>query len=204
MSKGAAGRSVRGQGHRLRDEILSAAIARMAAGEEASDISVRQIAADVGKTVPSLYQHFTSKTDLLIAASARALDDMATLVSEQMEASADVDTRLRRRAHAFVDFAVAHPVPYRLLFMTPSMQPDSRSSLDIMMSSVGFNALVADLTQARADGHMVDRDPTGVAIVLWAALHGVASLLIAHPHLDWPPDLLDQVLDQNAAGLAPR
>ncbi len=73
-----------------------------------------------------------------------------------------------------------------------------------MMTSVGFNALVDDLAEARAEGQMVDRNPTEVAIILWTALHGVASLLIAHPHLDWPSNLLDQVLDQHALGLAPR
>lgn len=196
-------RAPRGEGHLLRDEILDAAIGRMAAGEAAADISVRQIAGDVGKTVPALYQHFASKDALLVAAAARALDDMALVVGEDVSRETDIDTRLRRRAHAFVNFAVEHPVPYRLLFMTPSPD-DNSSSLDIMMASVGFNALVADLADARNQGQMIDRDPTAVAIVLWTALHGVASLLIAHPRLTWPPDLLDQVLDQHAFGLAPR
>lgn len=197
-------RAPRGQGHLLREEILDAAIGRMAAGEAAADISVRQIAGDVGKTVPALYQHFASKDQLLIAAATRALDEMALVVGEEVSSETDIDTRLRRRAHAFVDFAVEHPVPYRLLFMAPSTDEDSINSLDIMMASVGFNALVSDLADARDQGQMIDRDPTDVAIVLWTALHGVASLLIAHPHLTWPTDLLDQVLDQHAYGLAPR
>lgn len=203
MAPSAAGRSPRGQGHLLRDRILDAAIDRMAAGDEPDDISVRQLADDVGKTVPALYQHFASKPELLVSAATRALDDMATHVSEELSAEVDIDTRLRRRAHAFVHFAVEHPVPYRLLFMTPPSGA-SASSLDIMMASVGFHALVDDLNAARSAGEMIDADPTEVAIVLWAALHGVASLLIAHPHLDWPDDLLDRLLDQHAYGLAPR
>ena len=203
MAPSAAGRSPRGQGHLLRERILDAAIERMAAGEEPHDISVRQLADDVHKTVPALYQHFASKPELLVAAATRALDDMAANVSEELSTELDTDTRLRRRAHAFVDFAVEHPVPYRLLFMTPTPE-SSRSSLDIMMASVGFHALVEDLAAARSAGEMIDADPTDVAIVLWAALHGVAALLIAHPHLPWPDDLLDRLLDQHAYGLAPR
>lgn len=203
MPADAARRSPRGQGHLLRERIIEAAIDRMAEGEEAADISVRQLADDVGKTVPALYQHFDNKTHLLVAAATTALDEMANEVSKQLSSETDIDARLRRRAHAYVDFAVSHPVPYRLLFMTPD--PDgTQNSLDIMMASVGFNALVEDLTAARDNGEMIDRDPTEVAIVLWTALHGVASLLIAHPHLGWPDGLLDQVLDQHAFGLAPR
>lgn len=204
MSERTIGRSPRGQGHLLRDEILAAAIARMAAGEEPKSISVRQIASDIGKTVPALYQHFSSKNELLVAASIQALDDMAVQVGQQIADEVDIDSRLRRRAHAFVDFAVEHPVPYRLLFMTPGLEAPSTNSLDIIMASVGFNGLVSDLSQARDGGQMVDRDPTEVAIILWTALHGIASLLIAHPHLNWPEDLLEQVLDQHAYGLAPR
>lgn len=203
MSPDESGRSPRGQGHLLRNRILEAAVARMADGQEPADISVRQLADDVAKTVPALYQHFDNKTQLFVTAATTALDDMATEVSQQLSSETDIDTRLRRRAHAYVDFAVSHPVPYRLLFMTPD--PDgTQNSLEIMMASVGFHALVDDLTAARDNGEMIDRDPTEVAIVLWTALHGVASLLIAHPHLGWPDGLLDQVLDQHAFGLAPR
>lgn len=176
----------------------------MAAGDEPQDISVREIAAEVGKTVPALYQHFPTKTDLLVAAASRALDDMATKVGQELASTVDLDTRLRRRAHAFVDFAVQHPVPYRLLFMTPPVATPTHDSLTVMMSSVGFRALVQELSEARTSGQMADRDPTEVAIILWTALHGVASLLIAHPHLDWPDDLLEQVLNQHVLGLAPR
>lgn len=201
---GGAARAARGDGHLLREAILDAAVNRMAAGHEPSDISVRQIAAEVGKTVPALYQHFPSKTDLLVTASIRALDQMATRVGEELALTVDLDIRLRRRAHAFVDFAVQHPVPYRLLFMTPPAGAPTYNSLAVMMSTVGFRALVGDLTEARTSGQMANRDPTDVAIILWTALHGVASLLIAHPHLDWPADLLEQVLDQHVLGLAPR
>ncbi len=204
MVTASAARAPRGQGHLLREAILDAAVRRMAAGDEPQDISVRTIADEVGKTVPALYQHFDSKTDLLVAAAIRGLDDMATQVGQELALTVDLDTRLRRRAHAFVEFAVQHPVPYRLLFMTPPTGAPSHDSLAVLMSSVGFRALVGDLSQARTQGQMADRDPTQVAIILLTALHGVASLLIAHPHLDWPPDLLEHVLDQHVTGLAPR
>lgn len=176
----------------------------MASVDEADDLSVRAIAEAVGKTVPALYQHFDDKADLLTAAAEHALNSMGASVDRQVAAEADIDRRLRARARAFVDFATSHPVPYRHLFMSRPQATGSRSSIELMMASVGFNGMVRDLTEAKQIGLLIDENPTDVAIALWTAVHGVASLLISHPDLDWPEDLLERVLDQHAFGIIPR
>ena len=201
MSK--SSRSPRGQGHLLRDEILDTTARLMATVDEADDLPVRVIADAIGRTVPALYQHFPDKAALLTAAAEHALNEMGATVDAQVAEVDDIDQRLRVRARAFVAFATEHPVPYRHLFMS---RPDPRApnTIELMMNSVGFGGMVRDLTEAREAGLMVDQDPTAVALVLWTAVHGVASLLISHPTLEWPDDLLDRVLDQHAFGLVPR
>ena len=175
----------------------------MATVDNTDDLSVRAIADAVGKTVPVLYQHFPDKSALLTAAAEHALNAMGQTVDAHVAGEDDIDRRLRQRAHAFVEFAIDHPVPYRHLFMSPPA-PRSPNTIELMMNSVGFGGMVRDLTEARAVGLMVDQDPTAVAMVLWTAVHGVASLLISHPELEWPDDLLERVLDQHAFGLVPR
>lgn len=199
----ASARSPRGQGHLLRHEILETTAALMATVDKTDDLSVRAIAEAVGKTVPALYQHFPDKTALLTAAAEHALNAMGETVDARVAGEDDIDRRLRLRAHAFVEFATKHPLPYRHLFMSrPNLQ--SRNTIDLMLNSVGFAGMVRDLAEARESGLMVDQDPTAVAIVLWTAVHGVASLLISHPELAWPDDLLERVLDQHAFGIVPR
>lgn len=192
----------------LRVEILETTAALMATVDDAHDLSVRTIANAVNKTVPALYQHFSDKSALLTAAAVHALNAMGATVDEQVANETDIDRRLRVRAHAFVDFATQHPVPYRHLFMSAPRSRDTDDgeldTIELMMSSVGFSGMVRDLTEARTDGLMVDQEPAEVAMVLWTAVHGVASLLISHPTLAWPDDLLERVLDQHAFGLAPR
>lgn len=174
--------------------------------EEADDVSVRAIAEAVGKTVPALYQHFTNKSALLTAAAEHALNAMATTVDEQVTGEPDIDHRLRARARSFVAFATEHPVPYRHLFMSKPKQASepTDNALDLMMRSVGFGRMVSDLEEAKTAGLLIDEDPADVAIALFTAVHGVASLLISHPDLPWPEDLLERVLDQHAFGIIPR
>lgn len=175
----------------------------MATVDETDDLSVRAIADAVGKTVPALYQHFPDKSTLLTAAAEHALNAMGETVDAQVAGEDDIDRRLRLRAHAFVDFATEHPLPYRHLFMSRP-DPQAPNTIELMMNSVGFSGMVRDLAEAREAGLMIDQDPTAVAMVLWTAVHGVASLLISHPELEWPNDLLERVLDQHAFGIAPR
>ena len=56
-----------------------------------------------------------------------------------------------------------------------------------------------------AQGVFVAGDAGLVSLALWSAVHGVASLLIAHD-LEFPPleVYLGQVVDQNLAGLLVR
>lgn len=170
----------------------------------AEDLSVRAIADSVGKTVPTLYQHFPDKTALLTAAATHALNRMGEAIDARVAEEVELDRRLRLRAHAFVDFATDNPTAYRHLFMSPPGRADNRDTIELVMASVGFEGMVDDLTQARAAGLMIDKNPRSVALILWTAVHGVASLMISHPDLDWPDDLLEQVLDQHAQGLQPR
>jgi AcrR family transcriptional regulator len=197
-------RSPRGQGHLLRERILEATVELMSAVDDASAISVRAVADRVSKTVPAIYQHFPDKGSLLIAASLHAFDAMGAAVSAEVADEPQTSIRLRRRAHAYVQFAKDHPAPYRLLFMTPPDSANRPGTLEVLLTTVGFNGMIEDLRLARAAGEMIDLDPPSVAIALWTAVHGVASLQIAHPGLDWPTTLLDQVLDQHAIGLSPR
>lgn len=175
----------------------------MATVDEVDDLSVRAIADAVGKTVPALYQHFPDKSSLLTAAAEHALNAMGATVDAQVANEDDIDRRLRVRAHAFVEFATKHPVPYRHLFMSRP-NPESPNTIDLMMNSVGFSGMVRDIEEAQKVGLMIAEDPHQIAMVLWTAVHGVASLFISHPDLEWPSDLLERVLDQHAFGLVPR
>jgi AcrR family transcriptional regulator len=192
----------KGQGHLLRAEILRAAVELLDETGSVDAVSTRAIAQRVGRSTPLIYQHFADRDELLRLAARSALEQMGADVQGGLVDEVNIATRLRRRAHAYVDFAVAHPEPYRILFMDRRFS--TGNDLDQLLETTGFRGVTDDLIEARDAGLMVNIDPKLVTLTFWASLHGVASLLLTHPAMAWPTVLVDALLDQLRDGLTPR
>lgn len=193
-------RHPRGEGHRLREEILDATIDLLAETGDARAVSVRTIAQRVGRSTPLIYEHFADRDALLFEAARQALEAMGRAVDAETASEQDVALRLRARAHAYVDFARRHPEPYRILFMDP--KHSGSLSIEEMLETTGLSGVRRELDVAIDAGLMAPRDTALTALTLWTALHGVASLVITHPALEWPDQLLDAVLDDLRDGLS--
>jgi AcrR family transcriptional regulator len=192
----------KGQGHVLRAEILRATVELLDDTGSVDAVSTRAIAQRVGRSTPLIYEHFADRDELLRSAARSALEHMGEQIEASLAGETDVAQRLRRRAHAYVDFARRHPEPYRILFM--DRRYSSGTQLDALLATTGFAGVTRDLDNARANGLMISADTRLVTLTFWASLHGVASLLLTHPNMDWPPTLLDALLDQLRDGLTPR
>jgi AcrR family transcriptional regulator len=198
----ATARHPKGQGHLLKEEILRATASLLAETGDADSVSVRAVALRVGRTTPSVYEHFRDRHELLQLTALSVLNAMSVRVSSELENEPDFRTRLRRRAHAYVAFAREHPEPYRLLFM--DRRPSSTLSIDELLETAGMASVLTDLETAHHHGRVAFDDLRTVSLTLWTSLHGIASLWVAHPTLNWPANLVDQLLDELADGLIPR
>ncbi|KAB7744111.1 TetR family transcriptional regulator [Nostocoides sp. F2B08] len=112
---------------RTRTEILDAAW-QVAADHGIAGLSLREVAARVGLRTPSLYSYFASKHDLydaMFAAGNRALISHF----EALDQPADTHERARAYLRGFVDFCVADPARYQLLFQRaiPGFEPSPES-----------------------------------------------------------------------------
>ena len=67
-------RARRGEGDRLRDEILDATEALILESGNADAVSIRQVAQAVDRTPPSIYLHFSTKDELMQAVCQRRFD----------------------------------------------------------------------------------------------------------------------------------
>jgi AcrR family transcriptional regulator len=108
-------------------EILDAAW-QVAAEEGLGGLSLRAVAERVGMRTPSLYSYLDSKHDLfdaMFAAGNRAL----IAHFEDMDQPADAGERARAYLRRFVDFCVADPARYQLLFQRtiPGFEPSQES-----------------------------------------------------------------------------
>ncbi|HVS68893.1 MAG TPA: TetR/AcrR family transcriptional regulator [Mycobacteriales bacterium] len=174
-------RSQRGSGEQLRAEIVAAAKALLAAASSVDEVSIRGVADAVGVTPPSIYLHFVDKDDLMAAVVADVFAELDAAMLQAGAHSGGPLEKLRDYGRAYVRFAVDHPEHYRIAAMDPCPRPD----VDEVLASgafVHFNDTVVECIDA---GIFPPGDPLPITLDLWAAAHGIASLLITKPFLPW-------------------
>jgi len=196
-------RARRGEGDRLREEILGAAERLLMERGSEDAVSIRAIADAVGVTPPSIYLHFADKEELFVAVCDARFEELDRRSEQAAAAATDPMDEVRRRGEAYVRFGLDNPEQYRILFLdhqphaTGADQVEKWACLQHMVEAV-----------ARAiDAEMITRaDPFLVTLELWAAAHGLTSLLITKPNVPWPPVdvLVTGLLDMCGLGLIPR
>jgi AcrR family transcriptional regulator len=195
-------RARRGEGDRLREEIVAATAALLEATGDMDAVSIRAIADAVGVSSPSIYLHFPDKTALLYAVCQQRFEQLDQVIEAAARLASDPFDELSRRGAAYIRFGLEHPEQYRILFMERD-EPSGFSEEQLAGLSC-FDHMVAAVTTAMRAGVIHEGDPRVVTVGLWAAVHGITSLLIAKPDFPWPPleAVINQVLSMCGAGVA--
>ena len=180
-------RAKRGEGERLREEILVAARELLAETQDADALTVRSVAERVGVSTPSIYLHFADKAALLDAVCEAVFADLDSLMEAAAAQTQDPFEGLRLRGVAYVRFALDNPEQYRLAMMTMPGRHDLGKT-PLMYEDIVVGATYTNLTSAVQ--RCIDvgvfapgTDAQTVATTLWAAAHGAVSLCLAKPDL---------------------
>jgi AcrR family transcriptional regulator len=188
----------RGQGDRLRQDLLDAAADLMATTGDIDAISLRAVARQAGVSATAVYRHFDNHLDLLSESVEDCWGQFGDSLIEAMQSSPDPFVAFRAAGDAYVRFAMEHPGQYRVLFSnkatisTSVTAPFSRP--DVGQGS--FQLLVDNVT-AMLDELDDDRDPWFVAAQVHTWIHGIVDLCGSHPDMAWPDTaaLLDGLQD---------
>src|SRR6185369_15420637 len=103
----------------FRQRLLDAALRRFAE-EGATGLSLRRLAGGLGVSPTTPYRYFHDKEEILAALRAQAFDHFAATLERAYERSAGQHALARAQAvsRAYIDFALADPGAYRLMFDT--------------------------------------------------------------------------------------
>lgn len=179
-------RARRGEGERLREEILAAAERLLIETNDEAALSIRAIASAVGVTPPSIYLHFADRNDLLFEVIERHAVQLETTVAEAATGITDPVERLHRRGRAYLRYGIDHPEHYRILMMSrPDITPD-RFIDERMVDTAALAPVADDIREAMAAGLIPEQEPLRVAMILWMMMHGIVSLLISKPDFPFP------------------
>lgn len=177
-------RSPRGAGEILAEEIIEAAGELLVEHGDDTAMSIRAVANRVGVTPPSIYLHFADKDALLDAVCARyfaRLDDQLAAATEGIHDPLD---RALKLGLAYIRFAVATPVLYRVAFGKPA-DAAHPSKVDQVLAASAYTRFVDTVAELADEGMFGHDEVNEVVLELWAAAHGVASLMLAKPGLGW-------------------
>ncbi len=200
MSPSARPRARRGEGDRLRDEILGAAEDLLVETASEDAVSIRAVADRVGVTPPSIYRHFADKDRLLLEVCHRSFDRFAAALEDHGQDGDPVD-RLAALGRAYVRYAVDNPEHYRIMFMARFDLSAQEYAEEMVSDQTSFGLLLRTAEDLIATGRvrpeLAGRGPLELGILFWSAVHGLASLFVAKPGLPWPDR--DQLVDDLVA-----
>lgn len=194
----------RGEGARLRDEILRATDALLV-DRPAEQLTLRAIAREAGITAPAIYRHFADRDAIVRAVVDVAFADLRAALLEGLERGETPIERLRGTCAAYLAFARERPQPYRLMLggvwdAAAAMREGDPTGL----RSLGLDALeVVELAmQACIDaGASTRTDAHAAAVALWVGLHGLAELRRTATLFPWDDGVADDLVDR-LAGIA--
>ena len=160
-------RNPRGRGDLLRDEILDAAALLIDETNDPAALTLRGIARRAGISAPSIYAHFDALPDLVEALLAKSFGELAESVRTAMDAAPAPIEKLLAAGGAYVRFGWDHKARYRLMFAADGYAENAVETFRLVAGAI------QDCVDA---GLSASTDPRGDTWMIWAALHGVATL----------------------------
>lgn len=174
-----------------REQIISEA-RKLFAEQGVASVTMRSLGRRCGITQASIYQHFADKDAILFA----ICDAYFTLMLEEFrkasETTADPLQRLMLIMQTYIELGLSHPEEYRLTFMTSvsgithlRQGIDNIPKIEGAAGSLAFSFLQERIAGLMASGHLRHGNSAATAEAIWAAGHGLVSLLITHSHYVW-------------------
>ncbi|MFQ1002363.1 WHG domain-containing protein [Modestobacter sp. SSW1-42] len=185
-------RNRRGEGARLRADILDAAAAILGETGNEQAVTLRAVARRVGIAAPSIYPHFADRQAILMALVHGAFTDLETQLTAAAQSAAEPVARLRAVCTAYLRFAGSRPRHYNLMFggvwSAAAAQAEGAitSSEAIQLGQEALAIFVAALRACVDAGRSTSDDPQADAVALWVALHGLAHQRAVATAFPWP------------------
>jgi AcrR family transcriptional regulator len=167
-------RNQRGEGTRLKDELIDAAMRILDRSPDAR-LSLRMVAKEAGVAAPSVYRHFSDVSAMMAEIVRVCWAQMgAHLIkaSEAIPASEPLDS-LKAKMSAFVLYAMERPSRYHLLF---ARSYDPEHDIDGPLRPA-FRPVRETIEEIAATGGKVPaEDPFTAALLIISIAHGRIAL----------------------------
>jgi AcrR family transcriptional regulator len=161
--------------------------------------SMRKLADRCGYTAPTIYHHFGDKVGLLDSLLEERLGGLVAELRE-VPLSRDPARNLLALCGAFARFGLRNPAYYRLL----NEPPEARVS-PLPSGEQARSILEQPISELWEAGRLEFETIEMARHAFWLVVHGVISLRLSRPDVEWSEDLLEVALETMLRGaLRPR
>jgi AcrR family transcriptional regulator len=192
-------RNPRGEGARLRDEIVAGAVALLDETGDETSVTLRAVARRVGISAPSIYRHFADQPSIMLAVVQQAFEELDAELYGARDAAGDAPrARLFAVCTAYLEFARKRPGRYRTMFgglWMPDLEASSVTEADMhALGQQSMRLFVDVLGECVAAGIATSTDLSADAVALWVGLHGLAHQQSVTVSFPWPPDITERLV----------
>ena len=141
-------------------------------------ISLRGLAADLSCSRTTPYRYFKNKADILAALRQREFGRIADSLEAALAQETDTNKQLEALFRSYLQFAMQHPDSYRVMYNV--VQPDSTQYTELEAEISRSAKPMRQVVNASVEAGTMFGQPVDIFYVLWAGLHGLISLHLAH------------------------
>lgn len=156
--------------------------------------SMRRLAGAVGCAVGTIYLYFNSKDDLFQMLVNHSFERLLSALTGLRERHQDGDpvVLLKKGMYTYIEFGVRNPNDYRLAFMLRPPAPEQPYRVHPAFEMMRFM-----VRRCVEESRFREVDVETVSQALWAAIHGITSLLIQRPNFPWTgrAKVIEQVIN---------
>jgi AcrR family transcriptional regulator len=151
---------------------------RIIAEDGLESLSIREVARRLGVSHQAPYKHFASRDHILAGVVARTYGEFSRHLEARPRCD-DPERDLYNMGIAYLAYAKANPLKYRLMFGTPLPAPDRFPDM-MEEAHRAFDILRKRLSsmprRPLGDGGNEETDAGRDAMFVWSALHGFAGI----------------------------
>lgn len=174
-------RNHKGEGSRLKDELMQAAM-RILDRAPATSLSLRMVAREAGVAAPSVYPHFPDAATMMSEIVRECWEQMAAAMADAARSctSDDAFDCLKEQMAAFVRYAMERPSRYQLLF---ALQPvEEEDTMAGYLRPAYREARVSIDRYVTQGGRLPAEDEMSTVLLVISLAHGRIALAHLAPH----------------------
>lgn len=156
----------------LRGMICRAA-EKIVAAEGVAALTARRLARDVGYAPGTIYNFYADMDALIVAVNEATLQRLHAYCQARLRRTRPDFTRVRRLAHAYIDFARTHELSWRALFAATAVAADQLPETYRQLLTALFQMIEITLRESLSMSRV---EAVKAARLLWASLHGITAL----------------------------